>query len=153
MSSWRTRATVNTGLHVRRATGLAVAEREESFTRNESVARWSREGRAACEAEREALVFDFFLFFFLTGCKVFQSGRKYLHERGRGFFSSREHRFHFHCFRCAAVPCCAFVHTSTEIEHNRYLVSKEDNKYPTWGMYARTTSATRSVCGFRAVFS
>ena len=34
------------GLHVRRATRLFVAKREESFTRIEPVARRSREGRA-----------------------------------------------------------------------------------------------------------
>ena len=45
----------------------AHAEREESFTRTESVARWSREGWAAYEAGREALLFDFFRFLFLTG--------------------------------------------------------------------------------------
>jgi len=50
------RSTVSTGLHARRATGLTVEEREGSFTRTESVARWSREGRAAYEAEREALL-------------------------------------------------------------------------------------------------
>ena len=59
---------------MKRATGLTVAEREESFTWTESVARWWREGRAAYEAER-ALLLDYFLFFYLTGCKVFQSGR------------------------------------------------------------------------------
>ena len=46
---------------------LTVAEREESFTRTESVASWSREGRAAYEADREALPFDVFPFF-STGC-------------------------------------------------------------------------------------
>ena len=61
LSSWRTRITVSTGLHGGRATGLTVTEREEIFTRTESVARWSREGRATYEAEREALLFDFFL--------------------------------------------------------------------------------------------
>ena len=57
---------MSTGLHVRRATGLTVEESEESFTRTESVARWSREGQAAYVAEREALssvrFFSFFLF-------------------------------------------------------------------------------------------
>ena len=43
---------MSTGLHVRRATGLTVAEREK--TQTESVARWSREGLAVYEAEREA---------------------------------------------------------------------------------------------------
>ena len=62
---------MSTGLHARRATGLTVAESEKSFTQTESVARWSREGRAAYEAEREALLFIFFVFFF-DWCKVFQ---------------------------------------------------------------------------------
>ena len=64
LSSWRMRVTVSTGLHAGRATELTVAAREESLTRTESVARWSREGREACEAEREApiFVFSFFLF-------------------------------------------------------------------------------------------
>ena len=64
-----TTATVSTGLHARQATGLTVAEREESFTRTESVARWSREGRAAYEAEREALLFDLFSFFLFERCR------------------------------------------------------------------------------------
>ena len=64
---------MSTGLHARRATGLTVAESEESFhTRTESVAKWSREGRAAYGAEREALLF---IFFFSDRCKVFHSGR------------------------------------------------------------------------------
>ena len=66
---------MSTGRHARRATGLIVAESEENFARTESVARWSREERTVYEAEREAFLFDFFLFFFLAGCKVFQSGR------------------------------------------------------------------------------
>ena len=66
---------MSTGLHARRATGLTVAESEESFIRTESVARWSREGQAAYETEREALLFIFFSFFF-DRCKVFQSGKK-----------------------------------------------------------------------------
>ena len=41
----------------REATGPTVAESEENFTRTESVARWLREGRAAYETEREALLF------------------------------------------------------------------------------------------------
>ena len=35
---------MSTGFHARRATGLTGAEKEESFTRTESVARWSLEG-------------------------------------------------------------------------------------------------------------
>ena len=41
----------------------ADCESEEIFTRTESVARWSPEGRAAYEAEREALLFIFFFLF------------------------------------------------------------------------------------------
>ena len=56
------------GAHCRREGGNLYPD--------ESVARWSKEGRAAYEAEREVLLFDFFLFVSSTGCKVFQSGRK-----------------------------------------------------------------------------
>ena len=52
---------MSTGPNARRATGLTVADREEIFNWTESVARCSREGRAAYEAERQALLFDFFL--------------------------------------------------------------------------------------------
>ena len=45
---------------------LSLAESDESFTQIESVGRWSRVGRAAYEAEREALLFDFYIFIFLT---------------------------------------------------------------------------------------
>ena len=73
---------MNAGLNAWRATGLTVAEREESFTRTESVARWTREGRAAYEADRSSVDF----FFLCDRRKVFQSKRKLIHERGRGFF-------------------------------------------------------------------
>ena len=52
---------MTTGLHARRVTGLTVAEREKTFTRTESVVRWSRDGLVADEAERDALVFVFFI--------------------------------------------------------------------------------------------
>ena len=52
---------MSTGFHAWRATGLTVAEREESFTRTESVVRWSRDGRAAYEAKKDALLFVFVL--------------------------------------------------------------------------------------------
>ena len=48
-------------LHARRVTGLTVAESEEIFTRTESVARWSRERRAAYEAEKKTPLFGLFL--------------------------------------------------------------------------------------------
>ena len=74
---------MSTGLHARRATGLTVAEREENLTGTESVARWSPDGRAAYEAKREALMFDFFL---SDRCKVFKSGRNYYMRVDGGFF-------------------------------------------------------------------
>ena len=58
---------MSTGLDAKRATGLTVAESKGNFTRTESVPRWMREGRAAYEAEREALLYDFF--YFLTGAQ------------------------------------------------------------------------------------
>ena len=61
---------MSTGLHARRATGLTVAEREESFTRTESVARWWREGQVAYEAEREAPLFVFFCLFVFDRCQL-----------------------------------------------------------------------------------
>ena len=66
-------ATVSTTHHARRATGLTVAESEESFTRADSVTRWSREVRAAYEAEREALLLDFFLFWPVLGVPIKQT--------------------------------------------------------------------------------
>ena len=69
LSSWRTRATVSTGLHARRATGLALVEREESFTRAEPVARWSREEWAAYEAERSSAA-RFVLFLAGPRCSI-----------------------------------------------------------------------------------
>ena len=99
---------MSTGLHAARATGLTVAEREESFTRTESEARWSREGRAAYVAEREALLFDFFSF---DRCKVFQSGRKLLLETGRGFFFLSE-IFGFMSIVFAVLLCRAVLSLS-----------------------------------------
>ena len=77
------------GLHPRRATGLTVAESEESFTRTESVARWSREGRAAYEAEREALLFFCFCFFFdrsVQGVPIRQKIIKLFQEKDGDIF-------------------------------------------------------------------
>ena len=62
---------MSTALIARRATGLTVAKSKESFTRTESVARWLLERQAAYEAERGALLCNFYLF---DWCKVFQSG-------------------------------------------------------------------------------
>ena len=74
---------MSTGLHARRVTGLTVSGTEESFIRNESVARWSREGRAAYKAEREALLFDFCS----TGTGYSnQTGTNYVRGDGGYFF-------------------------------------------------------------------
>ena len=112
LSSWRTTATGSTGLNVRRATGLTVAESKENFTPTESVARGSREGRVAYEAETEALLYVFFkiyiYIYIFDRCKVFQSDRKLFHEGTGILFSSQFFRFHLHCFCGAPVPCCAF---------------------------------------------
>ena len=72
---------MSTGIHARRATERTGAEREEIFTRTESLARWSREGRAAYEAERRSAV----RFFLLIGAKCFNKAEK-KSQRGRGFF-------------------------------------------------------------------
>ena len=98
---------MSTGLNAGRATGLTVIEREESFTRTESEARWSREGRAAYETEREALLSEFVLFS-LTGARYSNQAEHY-YMRGGVFFFFPEFRFQFHCFCGAAVPCCALL--------------------------------------------
>ena len=152
MSSWRTRASVSTGLHVMGPTRLTVAEREESFTRTESVARWSREGRAVYEAEREALLFDFFLFFASWPGVSCSNRAENNYTRWDGdFFHSEKIGFIFIVF--AVLLCLCFLFRTCEYRRRAYQVPKEENKYPPWGMYVRTASATRIVCGFRAVFS
>ena len=64
---------MSSGLDVKRATGLTVAESKESFTRTESVTRGSPERQAAYEAEREALLF---VFLFIDLCKVWPIRQK-----------------------------------------------------------------------------
>ena len=61
-------------------------------------ARWSQEGQAAYEDEREALLLDFFFHLFLTGVRCSESGRKLLHERGRDFFPPENLGFIFIVF-------------------------------------------------------
>ena len=107
---------MNTGVHVWRAVGPTVAERKGSSTQAESIARWPRERLAAYEAKRQALLFDFSFFFFLTGCNVFQPGTTYKYiyiiykyTRGAGIFSFRLFRFCFHCICCTAVLLCRAV--------------------------------------------
>ena len=142
---------MSAGLHARRATGFTVAESEESFPRTESVARWSRVGRAAYEAEREYLLFDFFF----DRSKVFQSGRKISLEGTACFFFLSNVLFQFHCFSGAAVPCCAlsFVHTAS-------IPKKKRITLPGVCTYERPVSERsgrnrprREACGVRAVFS
>ena len=96
---------MSTGLHARRATGLTVAEREESFTQTESVARWSREGRAAYEAERSSVIR-----FYFYRRKDVPTRREIIASEGAGIFfipNFSKNMFNFHCFR-GAVPCCDF---------------------------------------------
>ena len=102
---------MSTGPHARRATGLPAAEREESFTRTESAAKWSREGRAAYEAVRKILRFDFF---FMSGARCsIHSGRKQLHERGRDFFFFLNFSGSFSLFlRCGGAVLCFVFRTS-----------------------------------------
>ena len=117
---------MSTGLHARQATGLTVAEREDSFTRIESVARPSREGRAAYETERSSVVlFLFFSSFLFDWFLVFQSGMTLLHERGRGFFSYRKVSVSFSLLLlccCAAVLCFPF--RTYEYRHTAYQFFK-----------------------------
>ena len=89
--SWQRRATLSTGLHARRATGLTVAEREEKPCPDRIDSEVVEAGRAAYETGRGCVAR---LFLFLT----FQSRRKY-YMRGYGdfVFPSRNVRFHFRC--------------------------------------------------------
>ena len=102
-----------------------MAESEESFTWTESLARWSREGRAAHEAEREALLFIFFLSFdrWSDRCKVFQPGRKIFQERdGDVFFLLEFVFFILRLFCGAAVPLCrAVLALFSHIQHIKRL--------------------------------
>ena len=96
---------MSTGLHARRATGLTVAEREEIFTRTESVARWWRVGRAAYERLREALLFDFL---FLTGARCSNEARNN-YIRGDGDFLFLFQNFVFIFIVFAVLLCRSFV--------------------------------------------
>ena len=116
---------MSTGLYARRVTGLTVAEREESYTWTESVARWSRQSRVgAYEAEREALLFHFFLLCRFDRYKVFQLGRKLLHERGREFsFFIPKFSVSFSLF---LRYCCAVLCSLSYIRVQTYSISKEE---------------------------
>ena len=79
---------------------------------------------------RETLCCSIFSFF-LTGARCSnQAENRYM--RGRGFFSLKKKLVSFSLFSrcCCAVLCFLFVHTAS--------ISKEENDYPTWGMYVRT---------------
>ena len=90
---------MSTGLHVRRATELTGAEREEIFTRTESVARWSRERRAAYEAERRSAV----RFAYFTGARCSNQPETYYIRGDGGFFLKLPFIFSSVFLRCCAV--------------------------------------------------
>ena len=62
-----------------------MAESEDNFLRTESVETWPLEGRAAYEAEREALLYYTFFFFFFTGARYYSNQTLYYFMRGAGF--------------------------------------------------------------------
>ena len=133
MSSWRTTATVSTGFNAWRATGLTtVPESDESFTRTESVARWSRDWRASYEAERIALPSDFF--YTGEGC----SNQPEIYYRGTRIFFFPNFSVSFTLIVFAVLLCRAVLSLFSCIQH---ILSKEEKKYPTWGMYVRTVTA------------
>ena len=76
-------------------------------------------------------------FFFLTGvrCKVFHQAGNY-YTRGDGdFILSEKNGLIFIVF---AVLLCRAVLSLSYIGVQTYRISKEENKYPIWGMYVRT---------------
>ena len=115
-------------LHARLATGLTVAEREASFTRTDSVVRWSREGRAAYEAETEKLWSS--TFFFLTGASCSNQAENN-HMRGDGDYFLNSDLFGSIFIVFAALLCRAVLSLS-------YVQHIKRSKYPTRDMYART---------------
>ena len=124
-----------------------MTERAESFTLTESVARWAREGRAAYEAEREALQSIFLFVFFVDWCKVFQGQTIIIINITSGgtgiFFSFRFFRFRFYCFcGAAAVPCGPFSHVRTYQVH--IIQHIEIRKSVPYLGYVRTY--VRTVC-------
>ena len=98
---------MSTGLHARRATGLTVVEREEIFNLTESVARWWREGRAAYERLRGALLFDFL---FLTGARCSNEARNnYIRGDGDFLFLFQIFQIFVFIFIVFAVLLCAVL--------------------------------------------
>ena len=140
LSSWRTRATVSTGLHARRATGLIMAERQESYTRTESVTRWSQEWRAAYEAEREALLYS--MLSFLTGARCSNQAENNC-LRGDGDFFLLSEIFGSIFIVCVLRCCCAVM---CFLYRTSYQNKKIKSTLPGVCMCVRT------ACGVRAVF-
>ena len=112
---------------MRQALGVTLVEMEESFLRIQSVVRWSREGRASHEAEREALVFNVFFFPVVTDVRCRQEIIS--REETRILFSFRNFRVHFHYVCGAVVPCDAFSFVPCIVVQT-YSISND--KYPTW---------------------
>ena len=80
-------------------------------------------------------------FLFLTGARCSNQAENYYMRGDRIFLLSEISGFIcFHCFCGAPVPCAVLFLFRTD------SISKEENRYPTWGMYVRT------ACGVRAVF-
>ena len=65
-----------------------MAEREESYTRTESVAKWSREARAAYEVERSSVVCVCFFLSVHGGVLIRRKIYEYTMRRDGIFFSS-----------------------------------------------------------------
>ena len=136
---------MSTGLHAKLATGLTVAESEERFTRTESVARLSRQGWAAYEAEREALLLIFFSF--VTGVRCSNQTERYC-MRGRVFcffFSKVSVSFFIFLRCCCAVLCFLFLTYSNHIK-------KEYSTLPEVCTYVRYVSERmwRPSCSYVA---
>ena len=111
-------------------------------------------GRAAYEAEREPLMFDYFYFYSIDRVYGVPIRQKITTREGKGiFFSFRNFGFIFIVFMvcCCAVLCLLFGTYEYPYEY-RHRIYKKKKKVPYLG-YVRTTSATRSSCSVRAVFS
>ena len=130
LSSWRTRTAVRFTQGERRG---SLWQRGGKLTRTESVARWSREGRAAYEADRKALLFDFFISSPVQGVP---NGRKLIPGTREGrFFSFRIFGFIFIVF---AVLLCRAGFSLSYIQH----IARK--KYLPYLGYVRTYGMRRS---------
>ena len=122
-----------------------MAESEKSFTWTKSVARWSREGRAAYEAV-------LFNSFFFSGARGANQAEKNVYEGGGNFvYSFRNFGLIFIVLRC----CCAMLF----FLFRTYCSYCKEKRYSTWGMYVRTACEPAYVTselfirGARVVFS